>query len=277
MSQYLQPLSEISRADAGRFGGKATALGDMLQAGIPVPDGFAVSIDAQRDFTNKAFSAEFKLEIDRLFQTAKLIRVAVRSSAIAEDSSSASWAGQLESYLNVERDGVEDAIRKCWRSIKTKHAREYARDKQLDESDLLVGVVVQAMIDSEVSGVMFTVNPTTHNRDELVIEGVFGLGEMLVQGIVTPDRFIYDKQRSVVTDFTIEIKRKAMTYKNGKNQTNVLPLEVGDRATLREAEVTELAKLGMAVERYYGAPRDIEWARQDGKFYIVQARPITTL
>ena len=124
-------------------------------------------------------------------------RVVVRSSAVAEDASDASWAGQLESYLNITADKLEVSVRKCWKSIKSKHALDYAKDKNLSRDDLLVGVAVQAMVEPESAGVMFTVNPVTGNQKEIMIESAYGLGEMVVQGTVTPDNFSGSSKLSV--------------------------------------------------------------------------------
>lgn len=277
MKKYFKTLADMSVVDNKKFGGKTSSLGEMLKAGLPVPNGFGVSIELQKDYHDKPFSGDILESIEQLFKELGLERVAVRSSAIAEDSSDASWAGQLESYLNVQLSGAEDAIRKCWKSISSKHAIDYAKDKSLSEDDLWVGVTIQSMIDSEKAGVMFTANPITQSKDEIVIESVFGLGEMLVQGIVSPDRYIVDKNTTIVSEFSIDIKQKVMRYRSGRNKVIDLPIDQGDKASLCEQEVIELAKLGLNAERHYHAPQDIEWAYTDGKFYIIQSRPITTI
>lgn len=277
MSKYVGKFTDITYKTASQYGGKACSLGEMLQAGIPVPTGFAISVSAQEEFADKPFSAEFLSELKTLFSDLDLNRVAVRSSAIAEDSADASWAGQLESYLNVELDGLETAIRKCWDSINSEHAVSYASDKGLRKEDLLVGVAVQAMVDSEVAGVMFTADPIKGDRSKIVIEGLYGLGEMLVQGITTPDRYIVDKESMQAVEFAIEVKQQQMVYRDGQNVTEPVPEAIADRSVLREEQVIELAQLGVKIETYYGSPQDIEWAFAKGKFYIVQSRPITTL
>lgn len=277
MSNYLGRFKDISYKDAQLYGGKSCSLGEMLQAGIPVPNGFGISVEAQMEFNDKPFGDEFVIQLKNMFNELGLKRVAVRSSALAEDSSDASWAGQLESYLNVELDGLEDAIRQCWDSINTAHAISYAKYKGLKKEDLLVGVAVQAMVESEVAGVMFTADPIKRDRNNMMIEGLYGLGEMLVQGITTPDRYIVDKESDSVIDFEIAIKQQQMVYQDGKNRTEPVPENIADRAVLREKQVMELAHIGMKIESYYGSPQDIEWAFAKGKFYIVQSRPITTL
>lgn len=277
MSKYIGRFSEISYKDAKQYGGKSCSLGEMLQAGIPVPTGFGISVEAQKEFADKPFTREFIEELKGLFEELGLHRVAVRSSALAEDSSDASWAGQLESYLNVELDQLEESIRKCWDSINAEHAVSYASDKGLSKDDLLVGVAVQAMVESEVAGVMFTVDAIGRDDTKMMIESLYGLGEMLVQGITTPDRYMIDKESGEVLEFNIEIKQQQMVYRHGKNSTEDVPESLADKASLRESQVMELAELGRKIETYYGSPQDIEWAFAKGNFYIVQSRPITTL
>jgi pyruvate,water dikinase len=275
--KYIEFFSSISKADKNRFGGKVATLGDMYQSGIPVPNGFGISIEAHKEFNDKPFNEGFKTELHQAFKHLKTQRVAVRSSAIAEDAKDASWAGQLESYLNTTEGELEAKVRMCWRSIESEHAKDYAKDKNISQDSLLVGVVVQAMIDPESAGVMFTNNPVTKNQDEIMIEAAYGLGEMVVQGLVTPDNLIVDKIKNKVVHFGVSIKEQKMIYDNGENKVVPVPEEFADRAVLREAQVLELAKLGSKIEKHFKTPQDIEWALQSGKFYIVQARPITTL
>ena len=274
--RYTRRFKEISKDNANEFGGKVASLGEMLKAGIPVPDGFGISTDAFVSFNGKDFTDEFKQELHEMFKGLNVVRVAVRSSAIAEDSSVASWAGQLESYLNVDEDGFELAIRKCWNSINSNSAKSYAADKKLSKEDLFVGVAVQKMVNSDVAGVMFTANPVSNNIDELIIESAYGLGEVVVQGITTPDRFTLDKKGMWVVEFSISIKEKMMIFESGKNKIIDVPEQIADRTSLREDEVLKLANLGIKIEKHYKKPMDIEWAFEGKKFYIVQSRPITT-
>jgi pyruvate,water dikinase len=133
------------------------------------------------------------------------------------------------------------------------------------------------MVEADAAGIMFTANPVTNNRSEILIEAAYGLGEMVVQGAVTPDNFIVDAKTSQVTHFGISIKERMMTYHDGKNEILNVPDEIADRAVLREVQVQELANIGLKIAEHYGKPQDIEWCLKDGTFYIVQARPITTL
>lgn len=275
--RYIGMFSEISRQQSHIYGGKAASLGDLYQAGIPVPNGFGISIEAHREFRDSAFSNEFRSELSQAFASLNTERVAVRSSAIAEDASDASWAGQLETYLNTPEDQLETMIRQCWHSIESEHVQVYAADKELGRDSLLVGVAVQCMVNSEAAGVMFTVNPVNKNPDQLMIEGAYGLGETVVQGIVAPDNYIVDKQHMYVSEFNIQVKQKMMVFKDQQNIIVDVPEAIADRAILREEAVIELVKIGVQVEEYFHAPQDIEWAFVSGEFFIVQSRPITTL
>lgn len=275
--KYIESFKNISKDDKNVYGGKVASLGEMFRAGIPVPNGFGISIEAHREFKGKPFSDEFKSELHDAFKQLNVERVAVRSSAVAEDAGDASWAGQLESYLNTTEEDLEERVRMCWHSIEAGHAQDYAKDKDISGDNLLVGVAVQSMVTPDAAGVMFTVNPVTGSRDEVMIESAYGLGEMVVQGAVTPDNFIVKRPECEVTHFGISIKEKMMIYKDGKNRIVEVPDNIDDRATLREEQVQQLAKLGLKIEDHYKAPQDIEWAIKDGEFFIVQARPITTL
>lgn len=274
---YIEPFQNITKKDSSIYGGKAASLGEMIQAKIPVPSGFAISIEAHRDFKHKPFTSEFEDELYKAFKLLGCERVAVRSSAVAEDSSDASWAGQLETYLNVNNTHLEQAVRDCWKSVEANHVKDYAKDKNLEDDSLLVGVAVQQMVESEVAGVMFTTNPVTSNSDEIMIEAAYGLGETVVQGIVTPDNFLISKKLHSVTHFGIQIKEKMMIFKDGKNMVLPVPEDINDRAVLREHQVLKLADIGIEIAKHYGFAQDIEWAYKDGDFFIVQSRPITTL
>jgi phosphoenolpyruvate synthase/pyruvate phosphate dikinase len=275
--KYIRFLNEVSRNDVADVGGKAASLGDMVQGGLPVPAGFVVAVQAFQDFNGAEITEQFQDELRYAFRRLKAKRVAVRSSAVAEDAGDASWAGQLETYLNVSEAGLVQAIRKCWSSMNSERAIAYAIDKNVSEADRSVGVVVQKMIDSEVSGVMFTYNPVTKNKRQLMIEAVYGLGEMIVGGIVTPDSYLVNRRPLEVVEFDISIKDKMLIFSKGSNRVVDVPEAMADKASLREDQVLQLAKLGLKVEKHYRKPQDIEWAHKNGQFYITQARPITTL
>lgn len=243
---YIKSLSEISKNDVALVGGKGASLGELTQAGISVPSGFVI--------TTSGFQKEIEQEILKAFDKLNAQRVAVRSSAVAEDSSDASWAGQLETYLNVSRKDLIEKVKQCWDSINSERAKTYALGQDLSREQLKVAVVVQRMVDSKAAGVMFTVNPVSEDRGEVMIESVSGLGESLVSGSVTPDNFVIDKE-------SLEIKSRDI-----------------QQESISDESIKKLVNLGKAVEVHYGRPQDIEWAiDEQGKIWILQSRPITTL
>lgn len=248
---YIKTFDQINKSSVKKVGGKGASLGEMINAGIPVPIGFVITTNAY----NKTITSDFEKEIIKAFKNLQTKKVAVRSSAIAEDSYTASWAGQLESYLNVERKYLIGKIKECWRSIASERANSYASEKNLSKEQLTVAVIVQKMVDSQVSGVTFTANPITNNLNEIMIESGFGLGESLVGGMITPDNFIVDKK-------TLKVKSKT----------------IQDEPSLSDKQIKELAKLCLRIESLFKNPQDIEWAIDRAqKIWILQSRPITTL
>ncbi len=206
--------------------------------------------------------------------------VAVRSSATAEDLPSASFAGQMVTYVNVKgAKKVIEAVQKCWASLFTARAIYYRVKNNFDHSKVFIAVIIQRMVESEKAGVMFTVNPTTNKENEIMIEGAFGLGDAVVAGEVTPDNYLIDKK-----DFKIMYKKLGrqewMYAKNdytGETYKKDLSEEKGSRQKLTDDEIVKLAKYGMHIEKHYKKPMDVEWAIEGLKIFIVQARPITTL
>jgi len=204
--------------------------------------------------------------------------VAVRSSATMEDSDQASFAGMNATFLNVH--GKEDLIRNvkgCWASLYGARVVFYrAKQQLLDEPE--IAVVVQKMVNSEKAGVMFTANPSTSNLSSLVIEGAFGLGEVVVGGLVSPDYYEVDKSTQKIKDIRVSHKNfKIIRDEKGQNKQVNLSSKEAEQQVLSEAEVLELANLGLNIEKHYNSPQDTEWAIEAGKVYMVQSRPITTL
>src|SRR3989344_6495780 len=231
---YIKDFNAIGKGDAAIAGGKGASLGEMTQAGIPVPPGFVVLATAFEKFldetdlnteidtilhavkTDEMRSVEHASErIQKLILEAKMPKdiasaiekdfatldakwVAVRSSATAEDSDSAAWAGQLDTYLNTTKKSLLKNVQRCWASLFTSRAIFYRFEKGLHASKISVAVVVQKMIQSEVSGIAFTVHPVTEDPDQMIIEAGLGLGEAIVSGQITPDSYVVDK-----TDFSI--------------------------------------------------------------------------
>lgn len=311
---FTKKFTELSKNDTHLAGGKGASLGEMTQAGIPVPPGFVVTansfdrflietdlvqeVEAQLDKVNyedvssveKAsktiqdlihdakFPKDIEKEILSEFKKIKVAYVAVRSSATAEDSSVASWAGELESYLNTNIKNLLGNVKKCWASLFTPRAIVYRQEKGLRGTKVSVAVVIQAMIQSEVAGICFTVHPVTEDKNQLIIEAGYGLGESIVSGQITPDSYVIHKNDYELIDMNIADQPKMLirnprggnVWKNiAKNKTELQKLPT-DR-------IIELAKICINIEKHYKKPQDIEWAFEKKKLYIVQSRPITTL
>ncbi len=206
--------------------------------------------------------------------------VAVRSSATAEDTAETSFAGMNESFLNVRGgDAVIDAVRRCWRSLFGTRTIYYRSVNGFGQADMDIAVIVQRQIESTRAGVMFTVNPATGDRNELVIEGSFGLGEAVVSGSVSPDRYLIEKDPLSLRRRDVHFKELAVEYDpEGGTRTRRLSRDEGLRPILDESEVMAVAELGLRIEKHYGSPQDTEWAFDpDGKLWMLQSRPITAL
>lgn len=291
-------------------GGKGASLAAMRTAGLPVPSGFVVPATALResletsgtaqsvrallsriDSDSAASSASHELQelvtsahlertladqISAALQRLEATTVAVRSSACAEDGDTASYAGQQETYLNVSgADQVLDKVVKCWGSFFAERALFYRRLKG-SLTDLGMAVVVQRQLDPDKAGVMFTIDPVRHRRDQMMLEAAWGLGEAVVSGIVIPDHYIVGRdgslKRSHVAKQTVKIVRR----QDGGTEEVELDDETASAQVLDEDEITALAELGRQVEEVFGAPQDVEWAIEAGKLYLLQSRPITT-
>lgn len=310
---FTRPFQQLSKLDVKVAGGKGASLGELTQAKVPVPPGFVVLSTAfDRFLLETDLGSEIEAQLHRLkhkdinaveqvsedlrelileakvpkdiaaeilaaFTKLQAPLVAVRSSATAEDSSVASWAGELESYLNVRRAGVLRAVQRCWSSLFTPRAIFYRYEQKLHRTQVSVAVVVQAMVQSEVSGICFTVHPVTKDRDQLVIEAGYGLGEAIVGGKITPDTFVVKKGSWKVLDAAISEQRMMIVRGPKGTVERSVPNAQAGKQKLPTPKVIELAKLCAQIERHYGKPQDIEWTYAKGKLAIVQSRPITTL
>lgn len=292
-------------------GGKGAALSKMTRVGISVPPGFIVFSTTFEKFLRKSdLNAEIDLilhsvnykairtveraskkirsliinaeipkditdEIQIFFKNLGVKYVAVRSSATAEDSASAAWAGQLESYLNITEERLLENVKKCWASLFTPRAIFYRSEKGLCKQKISVAVVIQKMVESETSGVTFSAHPITGDRDQIVIEAGFGLGEAIVAGQITPDNYIVEKNSwSILNKNTNKQERFLVRAEQGGNEWKKMK---GQKQVLSDTEITKLAKSVLKVEKFFSFPVDIEWAKEKGKIYILQSRPITTL
>jgi pyruvate,water dikinase len=297
-------FDEPGCGEVAAAGGKGASLARMAGLGLPVPPGFVIPADALaaslpdaavelRELLAagpSADSAERARALVLATEPAAELRdataaayselgddppVAVRSSARAEDSETASYAGQQETYLHVRGlDEVVRRVRDCWASFFSERALFY-RARKGSLADLGMAVVVQRMVAADVAGVLFTCDPVRRRRDRMVVEAVFGLGEAAVSGQVTPDHFVIardgevKKSRIAVQPFAV------VSAPGGGTAERELNPEEGGALTLDEARLRALARLGEDLEQRLGAPQDIEWALADGELYVLQARPVT--
>ena len=302
MFVYSLDVEEPLRVDL--VGGKASSLNLLLRHGIPVPDGFAISTNAfetfvahnglggllqdhlgvpvekanygrlKRAFMDASFPEALKRSIRESFIGLSTPYVAVRSSAVAEDGGTASWAGQLESFTYTDEEHLFDNIKRCWFSAFDQRALFYKRMKR-STGDIAVGVVVQSMVASEVSGVAFSIHPLT-KEDVMLVEAGLGLCEALVEGEVDPDRYTYDKQQGVIREKVIARQQKYLSFANGEKVWNAVPPVAAAAQKLADDSLNRLAAHVVSLERLFGRPVDVEWALEDGHLFILQARPITT-
>ena len=314
----VRRFEELSRDDVDYAGGKGANLGEMTAAGLPVPAGFvvgaysyalfcdrgglrdrieerlsAIDVDdtvALETATNEVremveaepFPEEIVSEIRDAYVELAGGRddppVAVRSSATAEDTEAASFAGMNETFLNVRGpDEVVDAVRRCWSSLFGARTVFYRAKQGFGQADMDIAVVVQLQILSTRAGVMFTIDPASGDHDRLVIEGSLGLGESVVSGQVSPDRYVVNKEDLHI--LKRDVKRKELVIEplpDGGTRTRELTAEEATRPVLSDEEVMEIAKLGIRDERHYGSPQDTEWAfDEEGIAWMLQSRPVT--
>ena len=314
MRNYTKKFNELDKTKADIAGGKGASLGEMLNAGIPVPDGFVVLSTTFDKFLHKAdlvqeihaileavdlkavhsideasekiqelikhakMPNDIASEIESEFQILDSEFVAVRSSATAEDGADHAWAGQLDSFLNTTKDTLLEKVQHCWASLFTPRAISYRFEKGLHTTKISVAVVVQKMINSEKSGIAFSVHPITEDRNQIIIEAGFGLGEAIVSGSVTPDSYVIEKDTEMILDVNVNNQKQALyRAQGGGNIWKDLTDSEGQKQVLNGKEILSLSRLIKNIENHYGFPCDIEWAYEAMKFYIVQSRPITTL
>jgi len=328
---YIKNFKEISKKDVFIAGGKGASLGEMTKAKFPVPSGFVILVDAFDKFLEETdlvaeIASQIKQmnfeDINSIDKASNVIRdlindmsvpedlkkifvkefkkldckhVAVRSSATAEDSSIASWAGELETYLNTSQSNLSENIKNCWSSLFTPRALFYAFEKKVITIGgqkkirastckklahcypVGVAVVVQKMIQSEISGIAFTAHPVTQDRSQMVIEVGWGLGEAIVGGKITPDTYIIDKHNWTIIDANIS-DQEMMIVKSGSGIKETIVSEKDQSIQkLENKQIIKLAKLCQKIEEHYKHPQDIEFAIENNKIYITQSRPITTL
>jgi pyruvate,water dikinase len=317
---HSRPLAGLRGADAATFGGKSASLGELIAAGIPVPPGFALSTTGFGAFVEEAglgariSSAVSGLspgDLDRVNAVSSAIGegmrsapvpesirgelarhyaelsaeadppVAVRSSALGEDSQDATFAGQQETYLWVRgADGVCDAVRDCWVSLYSPQAITYRARAGAAGAAAAMGVTVQLMVDAAVSGVMFTCNPVSGDPSMVAVNASWGLGLAVVGGEVTPDDYLVSKVTGEVVRQTVTVKE--IEYVPGAHGRGAVRAEVPPERRgapcLDEGQLASLVALARRVERHFGCHQDIEWAiGHDGELFVVQSRPVTAV
>jgi pyruvate,water dikinase len=305
----------LDKTDLPLAGGKGANLGELIQAGLPVPPGFCITTAGYHAFVvDNHLEADLRLIldatqmgdpvslesahdqiqacfrsgqippalVDEICQSYLVLRnparaVAVRSSATAEDLPDLSFAGQQDTYLNIiGEEALLDAVVRCWASLWTGRAIGYRARNSIDQWNITLAIVVQQMVQSETSGVLFTANPLTGRRCETVIEATFGLGEALVSGRVEPDRYVVNTASRRILNK--EIGAKVLVIQ-GKSEGGTISLERQEfpQQALPEEQILALTRLGQQAAACFGSPQDMEWAWAGGQLYVVQSRPITSL
>jgi pyruvate,water dikinase len=310
---WLFWLGDPRSTDPAIAGGKGAGLGRMIAAGLPVPPGFVVGADAFRMFVSRSVAVGKAIALlgtvdggdaGGLARASREIRdairgstlpddvaqaltaayeglggtVAVRSSAIAEDSPAASYAGQQQTYLDVGGAvAVIARVKDCWASFFSEHAMFYRQQKG-SLADVGMAVVVQRLVEPEKAGVMFTIDPIQRRRDRMVVEAVWGFGEALVSGQVTPDNYQVARSTGRVLRAFVPPKPVALRRGNVPGELIYVAVSEAQQAArvLDDAELGALVALGARLEEFFGSPRDVEWAIVDGTIYLLQSRPITT-
>lgn len=317
-SETILWFSEVDKHDIPFVGGKGANLGEMTQAGFPVPNGFVIT---SQTYFRYVKANNFTVKIKHLLDTAnydkpeslqqvsthikKLIAsgdvpedivkeifssykklggvisdalVAVRSSATAEDLPGASFAGQQETYLNVQGEAnLLLKVKHAWASLFEARAIYYRHEKHFNHFRVGIALVVQKMVPSDKSGVMFSIDPVTNDKSKVVIEAIDGLGEMIVQGLVTPDHYEVDKKSGKILVKTLEYQEKMLKKVGTENKEIPLSKSAGSKQKITDHQIKALAVLAKKLEHHYYFPQDIEWAIAKDEIFIVQTRPITTI
>ncbi|OHA17110.1 MAG: hypothetical protein A2830_00035 [Candidatus Taylorbacteria bacterium RIFCSPHIGHO2_01_FULL_44_110] len=260
--RHFLTFKEISneQLDPNIIGGKAEALARLYQKGFTVPDGFVISTEFFESFPKENMPIKFfDQDIKKIYRYIDACSprglVAVRSSASTEDSNTQSFAGQFDSFLNVKKEQVLVAVEKCLKSLHNTRAESYAQGKN---SNIKMAVIVQNMVTPEISGVAFSTNPVTGDKNSVIIEAVAGSNELLVQGAVTPDYYAVSKNLKML-------------------DKKVIPQNEISQQKLSDQQLLNITQLVIDVSRFFNTEVDIEWAIEKDKLYILQSRPITAI
>ena len=314
-SEFILNLAD-PQATLDSVGGKGVSLARLARAGLPVPNGFHITTAVYRRFVEKNklwpriqtaltetdIRQPAALEtasrcIERLFMNAEIpveisaaiasaytsllgphSPAAIRSSATSEDLPELSFAGQQETFLNIQGvDAILSAVKRCWASLWTARAISYRIHNHIDHETASLAIVVQELVPAESAGILFTANPLNGRRDQIVISAAWGLGEAIVGGLVTPDHLVIDKSSGKILEQQIAAKQVMTVRTSGATTTQAVPVNMRNAPVLDANKASELARIGAQIENLYGMPMDIEWAISAGKIAILQARPVTTL
>jgi pyruvate,water dikinase len=309
-------FGDLDRSSIPIAGGKGANLGDMVQADFPIPPGFVICTpayhqvveeagiwekidrllkDLDRDDCDQLRDIEHQIrflfedlcipcELENLITGSyralgDQVPVAVRSSATAEDLAGASFAGQQETFLNVVgEEALLEAVCKCWSSLFTSQAIFYRCQRGFEDQKVAIAVVVQKMINSEKSGVIFTVDPVLRNHFYMIIEAVWGLGEGIVSGTITPDHYRIDRETYEIVEQFVPDKLIMICQDGDRGVIKKdVPTDKKSAIILTDGELKQLVDLGNRVQEHFGCPQDIEWGIENEKVYLLQSRPITSL
>ena len=315
-NQSIVWFSQVDKDDVDLVGGKGANLGELTKINAPIPEGFIITSEAyfqnlkksgaidrikgilydldvedpiQLERKAKACQEEIKkinldeklerniYEFYKKLSGVKEIPVAVRSSATAEDLPQASFAGQQSTYLNVVgKKQLKEAVLNAWASLFEARAIFYRDHQKFDHFKVGIALPIQKMVQAETSGVMFTLDPITNDKKTIIIEAIFGLGELIVGGQETPDHYVVSKQDFEIIEKNIAAQNKQLVYHQNKNKLVSVSKSHKRVQKLADSLIVELAKIGSSIEKHYFFPQDIEWATENNKIYIVQTRPVTT-
>jgi pyruvate,water dikinase len=312
-------FDEVTKKDIPIVGGKGANLGELTNAGVPVPPGFIVTAAAYFDFLEQAeisdqirqllhpadvnnskqlqqiarkvqqvilaaeMPAELATEIGEAYKKLGGGLVAVRSSATAEDLPEASFAGQQSTFLNLrEEKEVVAAVQGCWASLFEARAIFYREEQGFDHFKVGIAVPVQRMVQSEASGVMFTIEPVTSDQGKIIIEAIYGLGEAIVSGEVNPDLYVIDKESLTISSKKLSRQDRQLIRNPEASDPNTniwaqVPTSEQHLQKLSDTDIAKLAWIGKQIEYHYDFPQDIEWAKENKKIFILQTRPVTTI
>ena len=311
-------FKDIDKHDTPLVGGKGANLGEMTRAGFPVPNGFAITINAydaflqENDIARKIYDIlkttdvndptqlgsagrdiqkmvingqipadvckEIILAYKKLSGTFRHALVAVRSSATAEDAGTTSFAGQHASFLNIEGEAnLLVSVKECWASLFTPRSIYYRVENKIKHESVKISVIVMKMVQSDVSGVMFSIDPTNNNKERIIIESVWGLGETIVQGSVIPDKYVVQKGTFDILSKEVSDQTVQLIKVKGQTKEIDVPKNIRDKQKITDEEIIKLAKISSKLQQHYYFPQDTEWAREKGELFIVQTRPVTTI